>query len=219
MADVAETIEESGRRIGHHVWVEARLFEVVGRWSGTVDEPRARALFARQSRHHAWHVQLWHELLPGLPHVGPSQLVAPDGDRAALIADLEALDDADRTGPDASSPAGDRSRDDAAPAGDRLSADDPATAGATPAADASSPAGDRPEPDAGADPGEDAVARLTAVHRVAIPALVRAYEDHLERTTPVTDGPTQRVLRLVLADLAEDRAAGEALLDDLTAAG
>ena len=30
MADVAETIEESGRRIGHHAWVEARLFEVVG---------------------------------------------------------------------------------------------------------------------------------------------------------------------------------------------
>ena len=30
MADVAETIEESGRRIGRHSWVEARLFEIVG---------------------------------------------------------------------------------------------------------------------------------------------------------------------------------------------
>lgn len=165
MADVAETIEESGRRIGHHVWVEARLFEVTGRWSGTVDEPRARALLGRQSRHHAWHVQLWHELLPALPHVGPSQLVAPGEDGAATIAGLEALDDAGDT------------------------------------------------PDAGTDA---AVARLTALVRDAVPALERAYEDHLARTTPLTDAPTVRVLRLVLADLADDRAAGEALLDTLT---
>jgi hypothetical protein len=169
MADVAETIEESGRRIGHHVWVEARLFEVTGRWSGTVDEPRTRALLGRQSRHHAWHVQLWHDLLPALPHLGPSQLVASGEDGAEMIAALEGLDD---------------------------EADDDVD--------------DTPE--AGTDA---AVARLTALVRDAVPALERAYEDHLARTAPLTDGPTVRVLRLVLADLADDRTAGEALLDTL----
>jgi hypothetical protein len=189
MADVAERIEESGRRIGHHVWVEARLFEVIGRWSGTVDDPRARALFGSESRHHAWHVQLWHELLPALPHVGPSQLVAPAGPEAEMIAALEALDDSAE-----------------------VEGDGPAAGtGGTGGADGGDAEADA---DRQGDPG--AVARLAALVRDALPALERTYEEHLARTTPLTDGPTVRVLRLVLADLAEDRAAGEALLDTLT---
>ncbi len=35
--DDSQTIEESGRRIGGHAWVEMRLFEKLGRWSGVVD--------------------------------------------------------------------------------------------------------------------------------------------------------------------------------------
>jgi hypothetical protein len=94
MATTAETIEQSGRRIGGHAWVEMRLFETLGRWSGVVDEPRARVVLAAASRRHAWHAELWTGLLPGLPHLATADLVAPGDGAAALVAALEDLDDA-----------------------------------------------------------------------------------------------------------------------------
>jgi len=94
MATVAETIEQSGRRIGGHAWVEMRLFETLGRWSGVVDEPRARVVLASASRHHAWHAELWRGLLPGVPHLPPADLVAPGDGAAAMVAALDDLDDA-----------------------------------------------------------------------------------------------------------------------------
>ena len=94
MATTAETIEQTGRRIGGHAWVEMRLFETLGRWSGVVDEPRARVLLAAASRHHAWHAELWMGLLPGLPHLPAADLVAPGDGAAAMVAALEDLDDA-----------------------------------------------------------------------------------------------------------------------------
>jgi hypothetical protein len=161
MAHLTETIERSGRRIGGHAWIEMRLFEVLGRWSGTVVDPRARALFARQSFHHAWRAELWNDLLPALPHLPASGLVVPDQWSAELVATLGELDE--------------RS--------------DPAT--------------------------DDGVAdRLNAVYGVALPQLIEGYTDHLEHTTVVADGPTTRVLRLTLADLADDLTAGEALRAD-----
>lgn len=158
MAHVTETIERSGQRIGRHAWIEMRLFEVLGRWSGSVVEPQARALFARQSHHHAWHAELWHDLLPALPHLPAAELVAPDDAAAQLVAALGDMD------------------------------------GST------EPASD-----------DGVAARLDAVYGVALPQLVDSYTDHLEHTTVIADGPTTRVLRLVLADLADDRAAGEEL--------
>lgn len=158
MAHVTETIERSGQRIGRHAWIEMRLFEVLGRWAGTVVDPRARALFGRQSHHHAWHAELWHDLLPALPHLPAAELVVPDEASAELLATLGDVDE--RTDP---------------------ASDDGVTA------------------------------RLDVVYGVALPHLVDCYTDHLERTTVVADGPTTRVLRLVLADLADDRTAGEAL--------
>jgi len=94
MATTAETIEQTGRRIGGHAWVEMRLFETLGRWSGVVDEPRARVLMAAASRHHAWHAELWMGLLPGVPHLPAADLVAPGDGAAAMVAALEDLDDA-----------------------------------------------------------------------------------------------------------------------------
>jgi hypothetical protein len=150
MADVAETIEASGRRIGHHAWIEMRLFETLGRWSGTVADPRAKALLASQSHHHAWYAELWHALLPALPHLAAADLVAQSEATSELVAALAELDDAPR----------------------------------------------------------DDVARLTAIHRVALPQVAAAYRDHLALTTPVTDGPAIRALGLVLADLEADTRAG-----------
>ena len=156
MADVAETIEQSARRTGHHAWLEMRLFEILGRWSGTVAEPRARVLFATHSQHHAWHAELWHGLLPALPHLAAADLVAPDEADAAVVAALETLDDA-------------------------------ATE-----------------------------ARLTAIYGDTLPHVARSYGAHLALTTPVTDGPAIRALRLALADLDADLAAGEALVAALS---
>ena len=158
MAAVAETIEQSGRRIGGHAWFELRLFETVGGWVTTVPELEVKATLATQSHHHAWHAELWHGLLPSVPdHLRPADLVVPatGGDRALL---------------------------------DALAA----------------------------APGT--VERLAGLYRVALPRLIAAYTDHLARTTPVTDGPTVRALRLVLADEEDDRAAGEALLEAALAA-
>jgi hypothetical protein len=97
METTAETIEESGRRLGGHAWVEMRLFEMLGRWSGDVDEPRARVLLAATSRHHARHAEMWIGLLPGLPHLPPADLVAPGEGAAAMVAALDELDDAPTT--------------------------------------------------------------------------------------------------------------------------
>ena len=157
MADVAETIEHSGRRIGRHAWAEMRMFEVLGGWSGTVAEPRARALLARASRHHPCHPALGHDLRPALPPLPAADLVAPDEAPAAIVAALEVVD------------------------------------------------------------GPDERATLAAVHEDALPRLTARYPEHLERTTSVTDGPTIRALRLVLADLDRDGAAAGELLVALRA--
>jgi hypothetical protein len=145
MATTAETIEQTGRRIGGHAWVEMRLFETLGRWSGVVDEPRARVLLAAASRHHAWHAELWMGLLPGLPHLPAADLVALGDGAAAMVAALEDLDDA---------------------------------------------------------PTDQRVAALV---QVALPQVIDRYAAHLEVAVPVADAPTERALRLAVADLRADR--------------
>jgi hypothetical protein len=40
---VAETLEESARRIGGHAWIEQRLFEILGTWVTAVPELEAKA--------------------------------------------------------------------------------------------------------------------------------------------------------------------------------
>ncbi len=74
-------------------------------------------------------------------------------------------------------------------------------------------------PAPGVEPAVDLVARaegtierLVGVHRVLLPRLVAAHAAHLERATPVADGPTIRTLRLVLQDETRDQRVGEDLL-------
>ena len=146
---MAETIEQSGRRIGGHMWVASRLFEALGRWSGAVDDPRARALLATASRRFGWQAELWWGLLPGLPHLPSTELVAPPAWAPDLAVRLEQLDDA--------------------PDGERIAA---------------------------------------LVDR-ELPQVLAALDAHLAVTTPVTDGPTVRVLWLARADV-------QAVLDALS---
>lgn len=142
---VAETIEQAGRRVGGHAWGAARLFEVTGRWSTTVDDPRARAWLGAASRRYGWHAELWHGLLPAVPHLAVDELVAPPDELAPLMAELDGLD-ADR----------------------------------------------------------DAALLADAADRV-LATVIDELERHRAVTTPVADGPTLRVLTLVLADLHADR--------------
>jgi hypothetical protein len=157
MIRVAETIEQSGRRIGHHAWIEMRLFETVGAWVTSVPELEVKAVLAAQSHHHAWHAELWHGLLPSIPDLRTADLIAPadDGTRAMVDSLVE-------------------------------------------------PAG----PDRTTE-------RLERLYREVIPRLIADYREHLDRTTPVTDGPTIRALHLVLTDEEDDRLAGESLLAGL----
>ena len=151
---VAETLEESARRIGHHAWIELRLFETLGAWVAAVPELEAKAVLAAESYHHAWHAELWHGLLPSVPHLHGPDLVVPSG--PATAAQIDSLAAATGT-----------------------------------------------------------VERLAGLYEVVLPALMAAYRDHLGRTTPVTDAPAIRALRLVLADSEDDARTGERLLRSL----
>lgn len=61
----------------------------------------------------------------------------------------------------------------------------------------------------------DAMLQLAGLYRVVLPRLVIGYSDHLRATTPVSDGPVIRALRLVLADEIEDWHAGERLVQGI----
>lgn len=154
----------AARIIGGYVWLEERLFEVVGGWVPSVAEAVVKLRLEADSHHHAWHAALWRERLPVLQEFDPDAFVA------AATPTLEQ----------------------------------------TLAAVAQS---------------VTTVERLVAVYRVLVPRLAVGYQRHLERASAITDGPTMRVLDLVLADERRDWQHGEALVqsvlttsDDITQA-
>jgi hypothetical protein len=65
---------------------------------------------------------------------------------------------------------------------------------------------------ASAEAADLTIERLVGAYRVLEPRSVSTYRDHLEHTSPISDGPTIRVLRLVLADQLAHWHEGEALL-------
>lgn len=78
-------IVESRHRLSRWAWVEARLFEVVGSWSGsTPAEPEVARWSAATASHHAWRSSLWaarvpvlHDVAdPGVPSGWPALLAA-----------------------------------------------------------------------------------------------------------------------------------------------
>ncbi|HET6832794.1 MAG TPA: hypothetical protein VFH30_02920 [Acidimicrobiales bacterium] len=62
------------------------------------------------------------------------------------------------------------------------------------------------------DAPELTIEKLAGTYRVLVPHAVSAYGDHLDRASPVSDGPTIRALRLVLSDQLDHWHEGEALL-------
>ncbi len=87
---VALTLVESARLLGSYRWVELRLFEVLGNWVANETEAEARLLFDIQSRHHAWHAELWGARLPDVDSVVDPDLltVAPDEGTEELMSSL-----------------------------------------------------------------------------------------------------------------------------------
>lgn len=76
------SLEDGARVVGHHVWLEMRLFEVVGGWAPSTAEPEVKAHLATHSRRHAWHAELWQGHLPRVVGIDAEALVAPPGPEA-----------------------------------------------------------------------------------------------------------------------------------------
>ena len=59
----------------------------------------------------------------------------------------------------------------------------------------------------------DTAELLAGVYGVTLPALSRAYREHLAHTNPLVDQPTRRILRIALADIDDAIAWGARALD------
>ncbi|MGH1504596.1 MAG: hypothetical protein ACRBI6_13635 [Acidimicrobiales bacterium] len=73
------TVEETATRIGHYLWLERRLFELLGGWVAFVPFPDARTLLGRQCFHHSFHAELWYRRLPELGELTEERLVVSPG--------------------------------------------------------------------------------------------------------------------------------------------
>jgi hypothetical protein len=81
----------AAQTIGGYVWLEERLFEILGGWVPAVVEPAIKLRFAAESHHHAWHASLWRDRLPELAGMAPESFVGPaDEATAAFVAALAA---------------------------------------------------------------------------------------------------------------------------------
>jgi hypothetical protein len=74
-------------RVGHHVWIERRLFEWLGSWT-SVPAPSRFVVFAGESSaRHGWHAEILFGRLPELREVDAEQLVTPPDDRTRAAVD------------------------------------------------------------------------------------------------------------------------------------
>lgn len=66
---------DTAGRVGRLAWVERRLFECLGRWSGDVADPSLAVHLGVHSRRHGWHSELLVERLPELRELESGRLV------------------------------------------------------------------------------------------------------------------------------------------------
>ncbi|MDQ6616771.1 MAG: hypothetical protein M3083_18995 [Actinomycetota bacterium] len=88
---MTQSLVDAARIMGGYVWLEERLFEILGAWVPSVPEPEVKLRLAADSHHHAWHASLWRQRLPQLHELPTEQLVAPAADRPGLVAMMTAL--------------------------------------------------------------------------------------------------------------------------------
>jgi hypothetical protein len=75
------------RRARHFCALEQRLFELLGSWVPSVPEPEVKMLLRIHSFQHAWHAELWADLLP----VGEDPQEAAGGLRPGVAVVLDVL--------------------------------------------------------------------------------------------------------------------------------
>lgn len=86
------TLHETARRVGALVWLEQRLFEVLGGWTGDEPDLEARALFGTHSRHAAWRAGQLAEHLPDLHDLAPGECIRPARDElTAAVSGVQEL--------------------------------------------------------------------------------------------------------------------------------
>ena len=73
----AVPLVDLARIVGGYRWIEARLFEVVGGWVSSTEEPGVKVLLDAHARQHAWHAELWTQRLPHLRELDVDELTAP----------------------------------------------------------------------------------------------------------------------------------------------
>lgn len=79
--------------VRQYAWLEKSLFEIVGGWVTSIEEPRARVQLETSSRHHVLHAELWEGLIVGLGGSADDE-VRPEcaDDLAPLLQDLRSPD-------------------------------------------------------------------------------------------------------------------------------
>jgi hypothetical protein len=69
-AQTSSSLVQQARVLGGYVWVEKRLFEILGAWVTDETTPELRLVFDAGSLEHAWHSELFAERLPALEFLG-----------------------------------------------------------------------------------------------------------------------------------------------------
>ena len=90
------TLAELTERLGALVWVEEKMFEILGEWSAFEPVAKAAIVFATASRHHGWHAEIIADCLPTSPQLREREVIQPPtqgwADAIATLRSLAAPD-------------------------------------------------------------------------------------------------------------------------------
>lgn len=79
------TLGDSARRLGEAIWVEERLFEVLGAFDADEVTASARVALSEVSRRHGWRAAQLRDRLPEVPGFAAADVVAPPADGSDLL--------------------------------------------------------------------------------------------------------------------------------------
>ena len=81
---------DGARRLGHLVWFERRMFEVLGGWVPSTAEPEAKLALGAHRRHAGWRAGQLFDRLPEQRELPAEELVAPAGPQVVAALDRAA---------------------------------------------------------------------------------------------------------------------------------